>query len=115
MTNIDSDDGGSAALQQYFRETAGRGAEIEADAARRIEREEIEGVDKFQCAAGNVGMFEREKFDLVALADRISRFRRDPASDKDMARADRALRAGARCNEAAFDQRKVEAAPAFRP
>src|SRR5690606_32337876 len=78
-----------------------------------IECEEIERMGEFQRAARNVGMFKSEEFDFVAFAHGIGGLRRHTAADAHMTGTDRALRAGARCNEAAFDQREVEAAPAF--
>ena len=54
--DIDRIDAPGAALEQHLRKAAGRGADIEADAAFRVEAEMIERGGKLHAAARDVRM-----------------------------------------------------------
>ena len=74
--DIDRVDAPGAALQQHLREAAGRGADIEADHAARIEAEMIERGHELQAAARHVRM-RRARAQFGVDRDFLGRFAHD--------------------------------------
>ena len=106
MADIDGDDLRRAARKQDVGEASGRGADVEADEACRIEREGVERGGKLDSAARGPGV-GRLGFDR-----RVTRnlfrglLKRDPA-DADEPRRNRGLSAGATRKEAALDENDI--------
>ncbi len=71
--DIDSVDLARAALKQHLGKAAGRGADIEADAAFRIEAETVERGHQFQAAARDVRM-RRARLNFGVGSDGLGRF-----------------------------------------
>ena len=108
VADIDGDDLRRAAREQDVGEASGRGADVEADEARRIEREGVERGGKLDPAARRPGV-GRLGFDR-RVARNLFRglLERDPA-DADQPGRDRGLRAGPARKEAALDENDVRA------
>ena len=108
VADVDGDDLRRAAREQDVGEASGRGADVEADEARRIEPEGVERRGELDPAARRqrVG---RPGFDRRVVGHRLRRLlERDPA-DADQTCGDRGLRARPARKEAALDENDVRA------
>ena len=114
VTDIDRDDLGRAARKQDVGEASGRGAEVEADEASRIEREGVERGGKLDPAPRRPGV-GRLGFDR-RVAGNLFRglLERDPANANQSGR-DRGLGAGATRKEAALDENNIRTLAHWRP
>ena len=106
--DIDRVDLGRAAFEQHLREAAGRGADIEADAAFRIEAEMVERRRQFHAAARDIRM-RRARFDLGVGCDFLRRLGDELAVGAHQAGLDRGLRLGAAVEQSALDQQSIDA------
>ena len=106
--DIDCIDTLGAALQQHLREAAGGGADIEADAALRIEAEMIERRGELHAAARHIRMRRRRaQFRIDRDFFRGLAHRRRVGGDQPG--RDRGLRLGAALEQAALDQQAIDA------
>ena len=106
VADIDGDDLGRAAREQNVGEASGRGADVEADEALRIERESVERGGKLDPAPRRPGM-RRLGFDRRVPRNLLrGLLEREPA-DADQSGGDCGLRAGAARKEAALDENDV--------
>ena len=106
VTDIDGDDLRRAAREQNVGEASGRGADVEADEAPRIEREGVERGGKLDPAArrpgvGRLGLDRRVVGHLFR-----GLLERDPA-DADQPGRDRGLSARPARKEAALDENDI--------
>ncbi len=106
VTDIDGDDLRRAARKQDVGEASGRGADVEADEALRIEREGVERGGKLDPAARGPGM-GRFGFDRRVPATSSEAFLSCHPADADQPGRDRGLRAGATRKEAALDKNDI--------
>ena len=107
-SDIDRVDELGAALQQHLREAAGGGADIEADAAARIEAEMIERRGELHPAARDVRM-RRCRAQARIHRDRLRCLAHGDVVGDDQAGRDRGLRLGAAVEQAALDQQAIGA------
>jgi hypothetical protein len=109
VADVDRVDARRAALEQAVREPAGRGADVEAHAARGVDGERVERGRQLDAAARDVGMRRSGDLDLGVLRHGDARLVGAPAGDGDRAREDHRLRLLAGRSEAAQDEQAVEA------
>ncbi len=91
---------------QDVGEASGRGADVEADKAVRIEREGVERGGKLDPAPRRPGM-RRLGFDRRVTGNFLRSFLKRDAADADEPGRDRGLSAGATRKEAALDENDV--------
>ena len=104
--DIDRIDPPCAALEQRLGETAGRSADIEADALRGIDRAGVERSRKLHPAARDEGMRGRSgKFGVAG--DFVGSLMHRRAIGADATGGDGGLRLGAALEQAALDQQLV--------
>ena len=103
-----------AALEQHLGEAAGRGAEVEGDAAGRRVAEMVERGDEFQAPARDVVDGRIEERDRRSFRDRHRRPGGGNAVDRDDAAQDRVARPRPARQQAALDEGDVEAGGAPR-
>src|ERR1700723_2215196 len=106
MADIHGDDVGRAARKEDVGEASGRGADVEADEARRIEREGVERGGKLDSAARARGGGPLALNGRAPATPSRALLKRDPA-DADEPRRNRGLSAGATRKEAALDENDV--------
>ena len=108
MANIDGDDPRRAAREQNVGEASGRGADVEADKAVRIECEGVERGGKLDPATRRPGV-GRLGFDRRVTGNLLrGLLKRDPA-DADQPGSDCGLSARAARKEAALDENDIRA------
>ena len=106
VADIDGDDLRRAARKQDIGEASGRGADVEADEARRIEREGVERGGKLDPAARRPGMGSLG-FDRRVSRDFLRGLpKRDPV-DADQSGRDRCLGARPARKETAFHKKNI--------
>ena len=106
VTDIDGDDLRRAAREQDVGEASGRGADVEADEASRIEREGVERGGKLDSAPRRPGM-RRLGFDRRVTGNLFRGLLERDSADADQPGRDRGLSAGATRKEAALDENDV--------
>ena len=106
VADIDGDDLRRAAREQDVGEASGRGADVEADEARRIEREGVERGGELDPAARRPGV-GRLGFDRRVARDLFRGLLERDAADADEPGRDRGLRARAARKEAALDENDI--------
>ena len=107
MADIDGDDAGRAARKQNVGEASGRGAEVEADKAGRIEGEGVERRGKLDPATRRPGWGASAS--IGASPQRLPRPSYRDSADADQPRRDCGLRARAARKEAALDENDIRA------
>ena len=107
-SDVDRIDAPRAAREQHLGEAAGRGADVEADAAGRIEPEMIERGRELHAAARHPGM-RRRRLQRGVGGDLLGRLGDGDAVGGHHAGGDRLLRLGAALEQAALDQQPVGA------
>ncbi len=104
--DVDREDAARAAREQDLGEAAGRGADIEADATRDVDRQPVERMGELDPAArdpGKGGLGRERGIDR----DRLGGFAHGRAVGGDVAGRDGGLRLGAAVEQAARHQQKV--------
>ena len=107
--DIDRVDAPRTAREQHLGEAAGRGADIEADAARRIEAEMIERRDKLQRRRARPTDAPAARRSARIGRDLVRGLAQHDAIGRHAAGRDRGLRPGAALEQAALDQQHVGA------
>ena len=98
-----------APLQKAIGESPGRGADVEADEARGIDAEVVEGGGELDASARDVGMGRTGHGDLRRLVDARTRLGSRAPVHRDEAGEDQGLRLLPRRREPAIDEEQVEA------
>src|SRR5665213_3236595 len=97
-----------AAFEQHVRESAGGGADIEANTAARIEAEMIKRCRELYATARNVGI-GRARAQSRIHSDGLRRLAHGDVIGDDQPGLDRSLRFGAAVEQAALDQQTIGA------
>jgi hypothetical protein len=108
VPDVDGIDAGREALKQAIGEPAGRGSNVEADEAGRIQSEVIESRGELHAAAGDERMRRLPDGDRRLLGDGLPRLLRAAAIDFHASREDQGLRPLARRGQAALDEGHVQ-------
>ena len=103
VADVDGKDIRGAVCEQHMGEAAGRGADVETNAAFRIESESVERCREFDAAARHPGI-ERLRLEQRLGADRFGRLADDFAAGAHAARRDRLLRFGAAFKQTAGNE-----------
>ena len=106
--DVDRNDLRRAARQEHVGEASGRGADVEADEARRIEREGVERRGELDPAARRPRM-GRLSLDRGILGHLLGRLLERGPANADQPGRDRGLRARPARKEAALDEKNIRA------
>ena len=110
VSHVDRKDLLRAALEQDFREAAGRCADVEADEPFRRDGEFVEGRDELQRAARDVSV-RRRIIDVHGFQEQLRRLGDGHAVGAHLTGRDGGLRFGTGGGEAPFDQKNIGAPP----
>ncbi len=111
VTDIDRVDPRGAVLEQDVGEAAGRRPDVDRDRPGRVDGEMRQRVRELDAAARNPGVVEPADFERDVVADRMAGLVEAAIARPDAAGEDERLRARARFDEPARNQRGIQALP----